>query len=212
MRGGFEQVLELNLLRFSPEAAKKKHIEVARKSLEAFLSRQKDRPEYKIFADRIEVLNENSVRPYGVIRYVFLRMGQVGKLAIQTARNLSPVQSGRYKKSWLLEADGILVNENSVPSSTERLILVNNQPYARKIHVRGARLRNIPPGIVEKVRQIILRRHRQSISVELKYIELKSAYVLRKNYVQNRRSGKQRLHTHAGSELTYPALVITSKY
>lgn len=212
MRGGYEHILNLNLQRFNPEQARLKHIEVAKKSLEKFLSRQKEKPSYKIFADGVEVSSETSVRPFGVIKYVFLRISQVGKLAIKTARDLSPVQSGRYKKSWLLEADGSLVDENNIPEDTQQLILVNNQPYARKIHTRGARLRNVPPGIVEKVRQIVLRNYRNSVSVELRYIELRGAYVLRNDYIQIRKNGRKRLHTRAGSELTYPALVITPKY
>jgi hypothetical protein len=212
LRGGFESVINLNLQRFSPEVARRKHIEVARKSLNAFLARQGDKPGYQIFADGIPVMSEDAVRPFGVIQYVFLRMGQVGKLAIQTARDLSPVQSGRYKKSWMLIADRNLVNENSVPNQVQELILVNNQPYARKIHVRGARIRNVPPGIVEKVRQIVLRKYRQTVVIDLKYIELEGAYVLKNDYVQVRKSGRRRLHTKAGTELTYPALVMTPKY
>jgi hypothetical protein len=212
MRGGFEEIIGLNLKRFSPSEAKAKHIEIARRSLNAFLARQSDKPSYTILVDGVEALTEDGVRPYGVIEYVFLRMGQVGKLAVQTARDLSPVQSGRYKQSWMLIADRVLVGENSIPSDVKELILVNNQPYARKIHTRGARLRGVPPGIVERVRQIILRRFRQTIVIDLRYIELTNAYVLKHDYIQVRKSGRLRLHTKAGTELTYPALVMTPKY
>jgi hypothetical protein len=105
-----------------------------------------------------------------------------------------------------------LVGENSIPSDVKELILVNNQPYARKIHTRGARLRGVPPGIVERVRQIILWRFRQTVVVDLRYIELTNAYVLKHDYIQVRKSGRLRLHTKAGTELTYPALVMTPKY
>lgn len=212
MRGGYEQVLELNLKRFNPENAKKIHIETARKALGEFLSRQKDKPEYKILVDGAEALSENQVKPFGIIKYIFLRMAQVGKLAISTARELSPVMSGKYKQSWVLIADRVLVNENSIPNNVKELILVNPQPYARKIHVRGARFRGVPPGIVEKVRQITLRSFRNTIVGEVRYIELNGAYVLKKDYVQVRRNGRLRLHTKAGAELTYPALVMTPKY
>ncbi len=211
MRGGFESIINLNLKRFEPEVARQIHIKTARTSLKAFLDRQKDKPQYSIYTDGVQSFSEDNVRAFGNITYVFLRMAQIGKFAIRTARDLSPVQSGRYKKSWLLEADGVLVNENSVPNDTKQLILVNNQPYARKIHVRGARRRGVPPGIVEKVRQLILRQHRQSVTVNLRYIELHGAYVLKNDYVQKRKSGRIRLHTRRGSELTYPALIIESK-
>jgi hypothetical protein len=103
-------------------------------------------------------------------------------------------------------------DENLIPDDAEELILVNFQPYARKIHVRGARLRNVPPGIVERVRQIVQRRFGISFVINLEFIELHGAYVLKRDYVQRRRSGRLRLHTRRGEELTYPALVVRQKF
>lgn len=212
MRGAAEQIINLNLEKFSPEAARRKHIEIAKKGLEAFLSRQQDKPSYRLVVDGFAASSEENVKPFGVIQYVFLRMSLVGKFALITARDLSPVQSGKYKRSWILVADGELVSENSIPNNTKELVLVNNVPYARKIQVRGARKRNVPPGIVEKIKQLVLRQYRNTITAEMRYIELQNAYVLRKDYVQKRRNGRRRLHTKAGAELTYPALIMTQKF
>ncbi len=212
MRGGFEQVINLNLKRFDPEVARQKHIEIAKKGLNAFLANQKTKPSYRIIVDESLAASENQVKPFGIITYVFLRMSQVGIFAIQTARDLSPVQSGRYRKSWMILIDGKLVSETLVPDDVKEIILVNNQPYARKIQVRGARIVGVPPGIVEKIKQLVLRQFRNSIVASVGYIELRNAYVLKKDYIQIRRSGRRRLHTKAGSELTYPALIMTPKY
>jgi len=208
----FNIIVPLDFKNFTPEIARKKHIEIARAGLREFLNKSRDKPNYQIIVDNSPALNEEQVRPFGRITYVFLRMSQIGKLAISTARELSPVQSGRYKRSWILIADKQLVTENSIPENIDELILVNYQPYARKIHVRGARLRNVPPGIVEKVRQIVLRRFRNNFVVNLTYMNLPDAYILKRDYIQKRSSGRMRLHTAKGNELTYPALVIRQKF
>jgi len=210
-RGGFEQIIVLNLKRFQPEEVRKKHIEIARKVLNNFLERQRDKPEYEIIVDGHLAHSEEAVKPFGVIRYVFKRMAQVGKYAIKTARDMSPVQSGRYKRSWILVADGQLVSENDIPNSAKELVLVNNQPYARKIHLRGARLRGVPPGIVEKTR-LKVQRQFSSVELNIRFITLGAGYRLKKDYIQTRRSGRLRLRDQAGSDLTYPALVIKQKF
>lgn len=208
----FNIIVPLDFKDFTPEIARRRHIEIAREGLKDYLRRSRDKPNYQIIVDNVLASSEEQLKPFGKITYVFLRMSQIGKLAIQTARDLSPVESGRYKRSWILIADKQLVNENSIPENIDELILVNFQPYARKIHVRGARLRGVPPGIVEKVRQIVLKRFRNNFVVNLEFMNLPNAYILRKDYIQKRRSGKTRLHTARGNELTYPALVIHQKY
>ena len=212
MQGGFDIIVPLDFKGFTPEAAKAKHIQIAREGLKEFLTRSKDKPHYRIMVDNSFAMSENQVKPFGKITYLFIRMSQVGKLAINTARDLSPVRSGRYKKSWVLVADKILVSENSIPEDAQELILVNYQPYARKIHTRGARLRGVPPGIVEKVRQIILRQFKEMFVIDLEFIELANPYILKKDYIQRRRSGRLRLHTQRGEHLTYPALKIRQKF
>lgn len=212
MRGSYEQVLEINLKRFQPEEAKKQHIRIAREVLNKFLSAQKEKPEYQIVVDGFPASSENNVQPYGVIRYNFLRMAAVGRHAIKTARDLSPVQSGRYKRSWILVADGQLVSETNIPNNAKEIILVNNQPYARKIHLRGARLRGVPPGIVEKTRLIVRRRFGRITDLNIRFISLAGGYKLQKDYIQVRKSGRMRLHTKAGTELTYPALIIRARF
>lgn len=231
-RSAIETVVTLNLHRFGPEAAKRKHIEIARKGLAEFMSRQEHKPAYRIEVDGRAATSEQQVKPYGVIVYRFLRLGQVGRFALATARELSPVgksadddHKGLYKKSWLLIADGAVVAESAIPEKAEQLILVNPVPYSRKIHVRGARLVGVPPGIVERVRQLVLRRYGGIVSANIEFLTLRGGYVLHggaplKRAAQDRRSSafragreflRARADTAAGKQLTYPALVITPK-
>lgn len=207
----FERIINLNLKTLPPKLAQETQVRIARHQLARVLGNGPDKPQYSLFVDGAPAVDENTVKPFGVITYIFVRFGQVGRFVLNTARDQSPVASGRYKRSWILVADRVQVEENSVPMNCEELILVNTQPYSRKIHVRGARLRGVPPGIVERVRQIALRRFRATFNIDMKYITLAGGYKLKHNYIQTRKNGKRRLHTKAGEELTYPALVITSK-
>lgn len=224
-RGAFEQVIRLQLDRFSPERAKAVHIEIARGGLAAFLARQAEKPSYRIEVDGRIASSEDAVRPFGVIVYRFLRLPQVAKYAITAAREMSPVESGEYRKSWFLLADEREVAETAVPQNVQRLILTNDVPYARKIQVRGARIRGVSPGIVERVRQLVLRRYGTSVTANIEFITLRGGYVLAggapaRRAAQDRRSSafragrkylRARKDTAKGWALTYPALVMAPR-
>lgn len=212
MRGNFEVVLELNLNKFKPEELRRKHIEIARAVLKGFQARQPEVLPYEIVVDGARAGSEDSVRSGGVIRYNFLRMATIGRYALLTARELSPVRTGHYKQSWIVIADRTQVDENTIPNDAQELIVVNFQPYSRKIHTRGARVLNIPPGIVERLRQNTRRRFKSLIKTDIRYISLQGGYTLKKPYIQTRKSGRRRIRDVAGSDLTYPALVITSNF
>lgn len=210
MKGNVTEIVA-HLRQFVPEVARKEHIRIAKEGLGKILSRNPDLP-YRIIVDGRSSFSEESVKPFGVIRYYFIRMAQIAQFALNTAVDMSPVQSGRYKKSWVLIIDNHpYFTAVNIPPNTKQIILVNFQPYARKIHIRGARLRGVPPGIVEKVRSKTQNKFRSQVKVLMQYIELKGAYKLKNDYIQTRSNGTRRLHTRAGKELTYPALVITPR-
>ncbi len=196
------QFFDLQLKNYTPEGAKRIHIAIAKETISRFISRQQDKPSYVIETDGHRASSEDSVRPYGVIVYLIQRLSQAGSYAIKTAREMSPVESGRYRKSWFLLVDGVEVSENNIPENARELILTNDQPYSRKIERRGARLQGVPPGIVERVRQAVLRQYKNSVDIDIRYITLATGYKLKKPL---RRRGR------AEHELTYPALAIRPK-
>ncbi len=210
MRGNVTEVISY-LKGYVPEIARQTHIKIAREGLEKIISKNPGLP-FRILVDGRAAYSEEQVKPFGVIKYVFIRLPQIARFAFITAQDLSPVESGRYKKSWLLIVDGApFFSFLNIPNNAKQIILTNFQPYARKIHLRGARLRGVPPGIVERVRQITSRKYSSQVNINLSFIELRGAYVLKNDYVQKRRSGRLRLHTKAGREITYPSLIITPK-
>ncbi len=201
MRGDFETVFAAQIKKFSPEALRLKHIEFSRNLLRA---KQKEGvTEYQIFTDDIPATSESQVKQFGKIKYVFLNMGQIARFAKSTAERISPVRSGNYQHSWIVMVDNTQVDPNHIPGGTRELTLVNFQPYARKIHLRGARLLGVPPGIVERVRLYVMRRF-SSVTASITYIHLPGGHV-RQRDVYNR-LGKRRLAS--GNTVQHPALVI----
>lgn len=215
MASAFETVIRLQLDKYSPEQARLKHIEIARAGLGAFLAGQSTRPDVRIETDGHAASSENEVRPFGIITYRFQRMGEVAAFALTQARALSPVDSGAYRNAWFFLVDGAEVGMDAI-ASAKSFILTNDQPYARKIHV-GAKgfERYVPPGIVEKVRQLVIKKYGTIVVTNLEFITLEGGYVLRKglrHIHKGRRYGGIRSDAQAGSELTYPALAFTPKF
>jgi hypothetical protein len=213
-RSAFETVIRLQLDKFSPEVARKKHIEIARKGLAAFMGAQQVKPTVAIETDGHPSASEEAVKPFGIIVYRFTRMREIAQFALDQAIAQSPERSGFYKYSWFAMIDGREVVPGAIPQSTRSITLTNDAPYARKINVRGARLLNVPPGIVERVRQLVLRRYGALVTVNLEYITLAGGYVLQKNGARASKSGRRsaRKDVRKGASLTYPALTIASKF
>lgn len=147
---------------------------------------------------------EESVEPPGPIVYLFSWLSDVATYALAFAEERSPVRSGRFKKSWFVMVNGRRVSSlANIPPDAE-VIITNDQPYSRKIETGHMRMR-VPPGIVEDARQAVMRRFGNIIVAQKRFINLAGAYVLKTN-----RQGKK--DRRAGRELTYPALVVTSRF
>lgn len=224
-RTAFESVIELNLEKFGPEAARRKHIEIARRGRAEFLGRQQSKPGVSLIVDGQPASSEEGVKPFGVIIYRFTRMREVARFALEEAIRQSPELSGEYKRSWFAMIDGAAAAVEAIPQNAASFTITNDVPYARKIMVRGARLRGVPPGIVERVRQLVLRRYGAIVTANIEFITLRGGYTLRGNApltaaAQNRgssafRAGRTHLRarkdTARGRQLTYPALTIAAR-
>jgi hypothetical protein len=208
MAQAFEQVINLQLAQFSPEEAKRRHIAIARSGLATYLAGHPPRPGVMIEVDGHAATSEESVKPFGVIVYRFQRMREIALFALNAARTLSPVLRGRYKASWF----ALVNNRETAPEAigaADTVIITNDQPYARKIQV-GARgfEKYVPPGIVEKVRQLVIRKYGAIVDVALEFITLVGGYVLRATAKGSR---GRRKDSQAGAAMKYPALVLTPK-
>jgi hypothetical protein len=204
----FEQVIRLNMAAVAADQ-QKRHAAIARAGLVNHLAGLKAKPAVVTFVDGRRDASEGSVKPFGVIRYEFRRMADVAVWALARCRELSPVQSGKYRAAWFVMAGGKQVDPAAV-AAADQITITNDQPYHRKLEVTvnsqrlhgGKKSIRVPPGIVEAVRQELLRKY-PGISAEVSFLELAGGYTLKPS------GRRRRKDSRAGQAVTYPALVIT---
>lgn len=215
-RSAFETTIHLQLEKFGPEAARKIHIARAQRGLAEFMARQETKPSYTIEVDGRPASSETQVKPFGVIVYRFSRLREVVVFALAEARRLSPVKSGRYRDAWFVMMNDAQVALDAIPENARQILLTNDQPYSRKINVGAPGFEKYAsPGIVEKVRQLILRKYRTLVDVNVEFVTLKGGHSLKSDQFRRRngkRAGSARKDARRGSSLTYPALNIRSKF
>ncbi|MGC5747361.1 hypothetical protein J4P41_01790 [Gluconobacter sp. NFX36] len=152
---------------------------------------------------------ESSVRPDGFILYRFNVMGLAAKAALQLCKERSPVRSGRYRDSWVVVVEGKpwAGDVSDVPDG-KQVMIVNPQPYARKIDT-GAMKMSVPPGIVEAVRQSIQRKF-PTVNAARAFVTVPSGLLDNAPYIL-RRNGRAKDRA-AGKAITYPALILTRRF
>lgn len=206
MASAFESVIRLQMARFSPEEARRRHIEIARKGIAEFLGRQETPPEVHLEVDHQAAASEDQVRPYGVITYRLSRRAEYLRFARSEAMRMSPVDTGRYRDSWVVLADGqtdvtTLIEMNTageVLGVARYFVLTNYQPYSRRINLGlPGYERYAPPGVVERTKQTVLRRYRPLVDGRVEYLQLAG--------VPGAKPGKFR-------PITYPSLILTPKF
>jgi hypothetical protein len=97
-----------------------------------------------------------------------------------------------------------------VPDDVDSFILVNDQPYARKVDVGHMRM-SVPPGIVERTKQQLLAKYGNSVTARRIVIDLAGGYVLKGHFRKGARPFSRkglRKDTKAGQPLNYPALLV----
>lgn len=193
MANPIETYMRIRLDRFDAVTAKEMHIKFARRKLAEFMARQTVKPMVSIEVDHRSALSEAEVKPYGLIYYRFSRMREIIRYALRHLERLSPTLSGQFRRAWLIMSDSRAIGMDQIGARDE-ITLVNPEPQARKVHV-GARGFEVTRGLVEKVRQLVLRRFGRMVTAGIRFIQLSPGYRLRKA-------------PRAGQMLTYPALVI----
>ncbi|BBK37690.1 hypothetical protein STAQ_27680 [Allostella sp. ATCC 35155] len=216
-RSAFESVIQVQVAKYGPDAAKRHHIAVARRGLADYLARQDARPDYSIETDGRPAASELSVQPYGIITYRFRRMREVAAFALAEAIRLSPHRSGRYKRSWFAMVDGAEVDVDAIRQDAGLVLITNDQPYSRKINVGAKGFEKYAnPGIVERVRQLVRRRYGTIVAPEIEYLTLEGAYRLKRDLFRRNKRGERygsaRRDALAGSDLRYPAIALKSKF
>ena len=172
MAKAFEEVIRLRLAQFSPAERRRRHIEIARRGLTEFMARQENKPQVSLEVDHRSATSEDQVQPFGLIVYRLDRMREIVTFALSEARRISPVKSGRYQASWFLMVGNTETAIDAIQPG-HVVTITNDQPYALSIHVGAKGFKKyVPPGIVERLRQIVLRKYRALVTCAVTYIKL----------------------------------------
>lgn len=227
----FEREIKIATAGFEPAEIAKRVAAIARAERDKVLAEQAARdgiePKHRVFVDGQEGASEDAVSPGGRIVYLFEYWTEIAIYGLAFLRGRSPVESGAYRDAWfaLIGGEGgEKVEPEAIPFGTEELFLVNDKPYARKIHVGAGRF-SAPPGIAEDGRQAINARYGNIVKAEVRFITLAGGYVLkgrapRRAAAPSRRSSATRAgrttlasrkDTAAGQAMTYPAVHIAPR-
>lgn len=183
--------------------------EMARRAIAArdeLIARGEAPPRWRRYVDGKPDAPETSVRLDGAILYRFNLTGEAAQAALDLCRSTSPVRSGRFRDSWLVLSDDKPWKQALTELPAEaRIVIVNPQPYARKIET-GALEPRIRRNQLERVRQSLLRRF-PTLNFGKIFIRLGGGVAASAPYILRGASGERR--SRAGTTLTYPALEIS---
>lgn len=145
---------------------------------------------------------EASVRAPGPIVYTFDHVRDAAIYALEFLRVTAPKRTGRFSRSFIVIADGREVPPARIPMGA-RVLIVNTQPYARKIQV-GAKGFESRRGFFDVARRRTQAQFRGLVKVRTIFVRLSDGYRLK-------RSAGRRRDSRAGSEINYPALELLSE-
>lgn len=133
-----------------------------------------------------------------------------------TLRSRSPVQSGRYRDSWTLLADGVEVGPDETVPGAETYTFVNEAPYARKIEVGLTKsgkpfVVQVPNRIAERTAKDASSRFGNIAKIRSTFISLTNGYRLKTDAISRSGKGRRRVRSRAGTEITYPAIEVSLK-
>jgi hypothetical protein len=126
---------------------------------------------YVRHVDGVEGAPEESVRDGGVIVYDYDRLDIIVAFALDTLRQISPVDKGDYVRSHTLFIDGHPVEDLSGWHQGQKVAIANTQPYARKIEVGGKKFRT-HPHVYERATHTVTQRFGNIASISFGYMQV----------------------------------------
>jgi hypothetical protein len=116
--------------------------------------------------------SEDAVRPDGEIVYVFDLLPDMFDWILDMLRQFAPVRSGRFRASFELYADGVLVDvEGEIPPAKE-YVFVSSAVYAREIEgdaSRSPESQQAPNGVFEAVAALAQQRFGNQANIRFSY-------------------------------------------
>lgn len=183
-----------------------RHVAAARAILDQTLAERPIRPSVETVVDGKKGVALETVKVPGVILFRLGVLQEVIEFALGKAAELSPVRSGRYRQTWLAMRADERPYEGGALGPDEIVFVVNPQPYARKIQVRGARIVGVAPGIAERLANAVRAAFGDAIRAEVKFIALRDGYALKRAGGSRKGVGRK-----SGGQMVYPAVMLRQR-
>lgn len=114
-----------------------------------------------------------SVRPGGEIRFIWRFTAQVARAAWILVHRLAPVRTGKYRRNFVMEADGVPVIGPDSPAvvKASEIIIYNRLIYARRLEPSwgGARVSALAPGGIFQAAVPLLQRQFRTVTVRFSF-------------------------------------------
>jgi hypothetical protein len=197
---GFENVITLAIARAKAPEVQRLHARIAREGLAKHLASRDDKPNVTRIVDGRIGASEDSVKPYGVIRYEFDNLRAAALFAMEQIQALVPVLTGRYRGQWFFMVDGAEVAPEAIPANVREVTITNDEPYSRRLVVgrrrdgSKLRLKGTPPDFLQVARYAVIGRFGNSVAARVQFILLNQA---------PGRTAKER-----AQQMTYPSLIL----
>lgn len=202
----FKRELKLATADLEPDAINKALAAFARRSLAHVLSAGASPSYDRIVNGRIGAAEE-SVQAPGPIVYEFSNWRLVVNAALDELKARSPRRSGRYQSSFLVIVGGrTVVTDFSKIRANAEVIILNAQPYTRKIEV-GAMRMSVPEQHFEFARGALSRRFGKAFRIERKFVNVPEGIHPLMPYRLKGRRSRDKISRRDGL-LSYPALVL----
>lgn len=177
-------------------------------------------PDFEAYANSPGNANLDSVIVPGPIVFKYRYVREIVSETIRALRAASPAASGDYVRSHTIFVNGAAVDQ--LPprlKAGDEIMIANSVPYARRVEVGKTKsgrdfLIQVPNRIYQRTGALIHKRYGKLAKITVEFIDLPSAYRLRRNQATRSfsggalRVGRQRSDRRAGSKITYPAIII----
>jgi len=209
----YQRELQLATEGLSEEAIARDLAALAKTSLAEVIQSGEGSSRYDRFVNGRLDVPEEQVRPPGPILYQFHWWNEIIEETLKFLFERAPVKTGRYRESFVVMVNGSRVEDVSAITVSSSVLVVNTQPYARKIEVGHMRM-SVPDGVVEDGVRHVRRRFGNVVEAKGTMVPLPGGYILKgvftKGYKEFART-KLRKDTMAGAMMTYPGIVLNMR-
>lgn len=159
---------------------------------------------------------ESSVILPGPIIYDYNHLVDATTYGHAYLQTISPHATGEYARHWFVMENGSRISDFTRIARDSEIVITNDMPFSRKAETGGMRM-SVPPGFVEHAQQAVMARFGNAVEAEVQFVSLEGGsaggypvpYILRRG---SQRPGRTDADRAAGMEISYPALVIRSRF